>query len=137
MDDHSQPYAELGPTSPTSSVLRMPDRRIMKIATELGLRFRPLATADQEDHQAGVLLLARDLSDVDPAALQRAADEWVRTERFMPRASDLRALIRQIATPKASQQALVDQGNRYLAELGRTDVHWFLYDGRVTIGWRH
>lgn len=28
-------------------------------------------------------------------------------------------------------------GNRYIAALGRTDIHWVVRDGRLEIAWKH
>jgi hypothetical protein len=56
---------------------------------ELGLRFRPQTTDNQEEYAATVTLLAQDVADVPPHLLQQAIGEWVRTKRFLPRASEL------------------------------------------------
>lgn len=34
-------------------------------------------------------------------------------------------------------QAHCDAGNEHLAEIGRSDVHWIIRDGRPHIEWRH
>jgi hypothetical protein len=99
------------------------------VVTELGLRFRPVATADQEDHQTGVWLLARDLADIDPRALKSAADEWARTERWMPKAADLRAVIaRQQPKPDPnSPQNLQRLADKYNADPQfSSNVTWFV-----------
>jgi hypothetical protein len=39
--------------------------------------------------------------------------------------------------PKLSAQEWVDRGNAHLIEIGRAhEVHWFMQNGRPTIGWR-
>ena len=38
---------------------------------------------------------------------------------------------------RMNQQELVDHGNAHLASIGRGhEAHWFIQNGRVTIGWR-
>lgn len=56
---------------------------------ELGLRFRPQTTDNQEEYAATVTLLAQDLSDVPPHLLQQAIGEWIQTKKWLPRASEL------------------------------------------------
>jgi hypothetical protein len=77
----------------------------MKILTELGLRYRPLATADQEAHTLTVGLLIKDLADADPAKLTRAAQEWARNERFMPKACDLLGIMRKSGSDNADRNS--------------------------------
>jgi hypothetical protein len=94
----SEAYSDLGPPIPPSTYSAPPTRRspnpkLVKIISELGLRYRPLASADQEAHAAQVALLVQDLADADPHQLARAAQEYARTERFMPKACDLLAII--------------------------------------------
>lgn len=93
----SEAYSDLGATPPSTysaqRTRKSPDPKIVKIISELGLRYRPLATADQEAHAAQVALLCKDLETVEPAALSAAAQEYARTERFMPKACDLLAIV--------------------------------------------
>ncbi len=37
---------------------------------------------------------------------------------------------------KRSLQESVDYGNSLLMSLGRNDVHWYVHDGQLCIGWR-
>jgi hypothetical protein len=101
----------------------------------LGLRYRPSVQADLEAHAASLALLARDLSDVDPVRLESAADHWARTERFMPRASELRNLVTKFGDKNRAAELNVERGNALLAAEGRTDVHWVIRDGRCVIEW--
>lgn len=104
----SDAWSDLGPTrsaSNTGRSARQPHPQVMKIVTELGLRYRPLATADQEAHTLAVGLLAKDLIDADPAKLTRAAQEWARNERFMPKACDLLAIIRKSGADNADRNS--------------------------------
>lgn len=67
-----------------------------EIIAKLGLRYRPSGTADLEAHAEALILLAEDCADIPPPLLDRAAKQWAREERFMPRASELRRLARDI-----------------------------------------
>jgi hypothetical protein len=122
----SEAYHEIGPTSQTSTAPRQPHPAILRIVAELGLRYRPLATADQEDHQAGVLLLARDLDGCDIGKLGQAAEQWARSQKFMPKACDLISLMSQMAGVKKSAQQRCDEWNAQLLthDHGRRDIHW-------------
>ena len=135
----SEAYSDIGPaTQPSTSTGRRsgPNPRILQIVTEIGLRYRPLATADQEAHAATVMLLAKDLADVDPAALRMAANEWARTERFMPKAIDLLDLIQKLRV-KPNKQMLADQANAHAMSIGRHDIHWVVRNDQVVIEWKH
>jgi hypothetical protein len=107
---------------------------VLKIITELGFRFRPLTAADQEAHAAQVGLLAKDLADADPVKLQIAAREWARTERWMPKAADLLALMAKKAVSREMLDAADERGNAHLRSIGRSDCHWFIHNDQVTIG---
>ena len=122
----SEAYSEIGPTSQTYTAPRQPHPAILRIVSELGLRYRPLATADQEDHQATVLLLARDLDGCDIGKLSQAAEQWSRSERFMPKACDLIKIMSQMTTAKKSTQQRCDEWNAAMltAEHGRRDIRW-------------
>lgn len=56
---------------------------------EIGLRYRPSAEADLDAHAALLALLSRDLADMPPLWLERAATQWALESHFMPKASDL------------------------------------------------
>ncbi len=66
---------------------------IRKLIGELGLRYRPTRSTDLEAHAAALALLARDLADVAPIALANAIEQWARSSAFMPKASELLALM--------------------------------------------
>ena len=128
----SEAYSDLGPQIPPSTYSAPPTRnspnaRVVKIISELGLRYRPLATADQEAHAAQVALLATDLANVDPAKLAAAAHEYARNERFMPKACDLLAIINRAKTGDAnSPENLARLAAKYNAAdwFTRRDVQW-------------
>ena len=97
--------------------------------TELGLRYRPLATADQEAHAAQVALLAKDLSDVNPSRLEQAASAWANRERFMPKAAELRALMRTLnsETSPTDPQECCDWANARLhPKAVEANLHWIV-----------
>lgn len=133
MDDRSppNPYAEIGPTSrinsAPSTISRMPDVRTMRVITELGLRYRPLASADQEDHQSAVLLLARDVEHLNPDLLKAAADRWARESRYMPKACELIDMVRLInrksRTGEPDLHAIAANANAN-ANCTRPDLIW-------------
>jgi hypothetical protein len=128
-------YEDLGPTRPlTSSAPRVPPK-IARIVGELGLRYRPSAQADLEAHAATLALLSRDLADVDPAKLEMAANHWARTERFMPRAAELRSLVSKFSDKAKAAEMAVERGNAMLEAEGLTDRRWVLRDGRCVIEW--
>lgn len=88
-----------------------------------------------EAHAATLALLAKDLADLDPARLQLAADHWAKTERFMPRAAELRSLVAKFGDRGRAAELAVDRGNAMLVADGRSDVRWVLRDGRCVIEW--
>lgn len=99
---------------------------------ELGLRYRPLALADQATFEATLAILTRDLTGSDPVALAEAVKQWVRTSEFMPKAASLLSLMRE-ARPKATNadvQSLADHGN---ALCTRPDLHWVVVGGDLKL----
>mgnify|MGYP000220383671 CR=1 FL=1 len=139
MDNQATPYTEPGPTPSWTHTERPASKlnaKIFKIVSELGIRYRPLTQADQEAHTLQVALLTKDLADVSPPVLALAADEWSKTQRYMPRAYDLLEMCRKMTQDpdrRRLQQAHLDHGNNHLADLGRRDVHWIVRDGQVRI----
>ncbi|MEN2787974.1 hypothetical protein ACFOKI_16475 [Sphingomonas qilianensis] len=84
-------------------------------------------------------LLARDLADVPADRLERAITEWVRTERWMPKAADLVDICQRHQRDDLNLQpevrgvtdevaAFVDARNALLAHApkGRKDIEWFV-----------
>lgn len=132
----SPAYEDIGPTRrSTFSEPRVPPK-IGRIIGELGLRYRPSGQADLEAHAATLALLAKDVSDIDPDKLERAAAHWAKTERFMPRASELRSLVSRFSDKRTAAQLNCERGNAQLMSDGRTDVQWVVRDGRSCIEWR-
>ena len=92
MEGPTNVWADLGPIKPLPcSVPRMaPLPEIVRIAAELGLRYPPRSTSDEEAHAARVALLAEDCADIDPIWLDAAARDWAKRSPFFPRACELR-----------------------------------------------
>lgn len=101
-------------SEPPAQPKRMPIPPIIgEIIAKLGLRYRPSGTADLEAHAEALVLLGEDCADIPPPLLDRAAKEWAREQRFMPRASELRALCRKYRQETA---VTTDLGLRRLEE---------------------
>lgn len=128
-------YEDIGPTRPSTSYAPRVPPKIARIVGELGLRYRPSVQADLEAHAASLALLSRDLADVDPARLGSAADHWARTEKFMPKASELRSLVAKFGDRNRAVELAVERGNAQLLADDRHDVHWVVRDGRCVIEW--
>jgi hypothetical protein len=79
-----------------------------------------------------VALLAKDLAGVDPEKLTRAAQEYARTERFMPKACDLLALVNKQSEASLDLHALAARNNM---SLRRDDIRWIVKNGRVELEW--
>lgn len=95
---------------------------------DLGLRYRPSAQADLEEHAASLALLACDLADLPPQHLDRAIRQWAVKSHFMPKASDLVALCQSYVARPTSPGAKVDLVTRYNADLrakGNFSIEWF------------
>lgn len=68
---------------------------IAEIIANLGLRFQSGAV-DPEAAAEILRLLAEDCADIPAQLLDPAAKQWARESKFMPKASELRELSRQI-----------------------------------------
>lgn len=101
---------------------------------ELGLRFRPQATADQEEYSAAVALLARDVADIPENLLDLAITEWVRTKRWLPRAAELIAVAQGIQAERDKPRGGIDLAAQYNQ---RMDANGTRYDreGRPEVRW--
>lgn len=87
------------PSAPSKPTVAVPPV-IGEIIGKLGLRYRPSGQADLEAHAEGIRLLAEDVADIPPPLLDEAARRWARESKFMPRASELRALARTIQSDR-------------------------------------
>ena len=98
------------------------------------MRFEPSSRADLDAHAARVALLAEDLFDAPADALEQAIAIWVRERPFLPKASDLQALVGSVLHRRqlqdrpmsTSQRQRLDEMN---AGLQRDDIEW-IRDGQ-------
>lgn len=98
--------------------------RIRSLVSKLGLRFAPSASADMDAHGARVALLAEDMADADPHLLELAIDRWVGIKPFLPKASELRALVGEIKNPRGGEMVnLADRYNERLIQTG-SKLRW-------------
>ena len=74
---------------------------IRRIVLELGLRYRPAAADRIAAHLSRLEALMADLAELPPAMLERATAQWVRDKPFLPRASELVRLTRDLASAEA------------------------------------
>ena len=104
----------------------------MKLIGELALRYRPSANTDAEVHAASIALLARDLADIPPHYLERAITEWVRNNRWMPKACELIDLAKAMLPPvrprhdETGGSFLENLCARYNRDNKRTDMAWVI-----------
>ena len=111
------PYSNLPVQTDTSHQSRppKPNADTLRIIRSLDMRFPPNFATSERDREAQVLLLASDLRDIHPRLLQAAADEWVRTKAFMPKASELRNLCATIKERGKGEDERAEIGNRVAA----------------------
>lgn len=136
MDDQT-PYEELGPAQPSNSTnvvpFEKPKKRISakteRLIGQLGLRYRPSAQADIEEHAAALALLTADVADIPPHILDEAISRHVAQSPYMPKASELIALAKEVVAPPSNGKP-VDMAARRNAQLraeGNFSLHWY-YD---------
>jgi hypothetical protein len=136
----SPAYEDLGPTQRlTSSEQRVPPK-IARIIGELGLRYRPSVQADLEAHATTLALLTRDVAQMRPETLERAAQRWAQTSPYMPKAAELIAMCRDLDRPSATQLERLERANASAAlinieraEQGLPPVRWVLKGGEIKI----
>lgn len=144
-----QAFGDLGPIQASTSVVSLLPRlkprsappRVKLLIADLGLRYRPSAASDLEAHAHLIGLLTLDLADIPHDRLERAIDQWVRTEKWMPKASDLVEIcqrhqheecVAHPAYPKGYDpaRAFCEQRNAAMSanETGRKDIEWYVTD---------
>ena len=101
----------------------------MKLIADLGLRYPPAAGADEQGRAALLVLLGGDVAEVPVGVLERAIDRWVVSKPFMPKASELLALSREIAASDLAQwrmdgETIAQRRNWTLWNEGKTGGHW-------------
>lgn len=103
-----------------------------RLIGELGLRFRPSAQADLEEHAAGLALLAADVADLPIHHLDHAIREHIRTSSFMPKAAELIALARKHLSAQAGTDHAMAQLQAHCDTLNlserrmNSDRFWFV-----------
>lgn len=143
----SPAYEDLGPTQHSTSYgqqgqRKQPSARTGRIIAELGLRYRPSAAADLEAHAASLALLTQDVAHMPEHQLERAAQEWARTQRFMPKASELIALCHKPLNSSDPERMYrlrqtVEAANAHLASIGRShELEWIILNGSTHIQWK-
>lgn len=113
-------------TSSQASPPKSVPRETLKIISELGLRYEPSGqAADLQSHAARVALLAQDCADLNPSMLRSAATRWARAKPFLPKASELHAIIEDMASAKwrdeqtgESLRASCDERNAWAKRIG-------------------
>lgn len=93
--------------------------------SELGLRYEPSGQADLQAHAARVALLAQDCADLNPLKLRHAAMRWAQNRPFMPKASELRAIVNDMESEEwraqnsaESLQLFCDEKNAWAKRIG-------------------
>lgn len=76
-------------------------------------------------HGARVLLLAQDCAQLNPAKLRQAAERWARSKPFLPKASELHAIVEHLSSEEwqaenreEALQASCDERNAWAKKLG-------------------
>lgn len=116
--------------------------KVREIILELGVRYRPSSPAEQQAHREKLEYLCEDLADIPPTNLKRAADDWVRTQRWLPKASELADLVRDQSVPvvfnRRDQQSFWDElAEKFTRECharGRTDLAYVNHGKGPEIG---
>lgn len=126
------PWEDINPTrssQPTSKPVPtlLPTALHRKLILELGLRYRPVSSAQLEAHNATLSALMIDVADLPPHLLQRAIEAHVRESRFMPKASELIARAKSYVdkADDARLQQHCDELNR-LGWVRASGIEWFV-----------
>jgi hypothetical protein len=142
MDDQT-PYQELGGAQPFSSTNVVPFAKPKRIPAkterligELGLRYRPSAQADLEEHAAALALLASDVADIPPDLLERAIRKHAASSVYMPKAAELISIARSFIVQNHGSGGLVDMAARRNAQPDMPKHLRWSYDeqGNIQLG---
>ncbi len=98
---------------------------ILEVITQLGLRYEPSGQADLQAQALRVSLLAGDWAGLNPLRLRHAAIRWAQNKPFMPKASELRAIVEHMESEDwkaenstASLQIWCDERNAWAKSIG-------------------
>jgi hypothetical protein len=136
MEHNPTAFEELGPTrrlTSTAQPLPRSNAKTARLIAELGLRYRPTAQADLEAHAAMLALLTRDCANFNPDDLERAIAKWVRTEKWMPKASELADTIRSLDGGRKELSAETLAARRNAAPDMRDDCRWVAVNGQLKL----
>jgi hypothetical protein len=143
MDDQT-PYQELGGAPPSNSGNVVPFAKPKRIPAkterligELGLRYRPSAQADLEEHAAALALLASDVADIPPDLLDRAIRKHATASVYMPKAAELIAIAKSFVAPQHGEGGKpVDMATRRNVQPDMPrDLRWYYDDfGQIQLG---
>jgi hypothetical protein len=134
--NRSPAYEEIGPTQRltfTEQPLPRSSAKTARLIAELGLRYRPTAQADLEAHAATLALLTKDLAGVNPDDLERAIHRWARTEKWMPKASELIETIQSMDVCRRELSAETLAARRNSAPDMRPDLIWVAVNGQLKL----
>lgn len=70
--------------------------KIKNLISTLGLRYAPSAKDDMQAHAARIALLAEDMAEARPDILEEAISRWVGFKPYLPKASELIAIMTAI-----------------------------------------
>lgn len=125
-----------------------PSMATLQIITELDLRFPPSSVTSPEDREAQLALLASDVATIPPKMLAEAAMRWSQERAYLPKASELIGLCRQIAQEQfapakkedTSAQDWCDAQNATMASRAlagkrpaRDDIMWIAVNNTVKL----
>lgn len=98
---------------------------IRKLISELGARYEP--SVPDEGFAGRLALLAKDLADAKPDLLAVAIDRWVRIKPFLPKVSELLAIMESVRAERTTQRPPSEDGAvEYLNRTKtREDVEWY------------
>ncbi|MDR2880500.1 MAG: hypothetical protein LBV29_01170 [Azoarcus sp.] len=98
---------------------------ILKVISELGVRYEPLGQADLQAHAGRVALLAQDCADLNPLKLRHAAMRWAQHKPFLPKACELRAIVEDMESEEwkagntaENLQIVCDERNDWARRIG-------------------
>ncbi|GGN49488.1 hypothetical protein GCM10011349_20150 [Novosphingobium indicum] len=101
--------------------------QIRTLIGSLGLRYEPSRQADLQAHGARIALLSEDMAEANPDLLARAIERWVHVKPYLPKASELHAIIEDMQAAQApgafcDLERMVEDGNREARAKG---MDWF------------
>ena len=95
------------------------------------MRYRPASPTQVEAHRTSLAALLADVADLPEHVLERATERWVRSNKFLPRSSELIALCQQLLTASGEARPLTKEQraaewNQELRAQGKYHMEWFV-----------